>query len=72
MEATSHKQQDINADTINRAYTIAEAATALRMSDKSVRRLIARRHLRRCRVFGRILIPSKDVETFFERYATVA
>jgi excisionase family DNA binding protein len=50
-----------------RAYTIAEAATELRMSEKSVRRQIERNRLRRCKSFGRILIPAKDVDTFFDR-----
>jgi excisionase family DNA binding protein len=52
------------------AYTIGEAAAALRMSDKSVRRQISRGNLRRCAKFGRVLIPRKDVETFFERFSS--
>ena len=50
-------------------YTIAEAATVLRMSDKSVRRQIDRGHLRKCKVFGRVLIPRKDVDTFIEKFS---
>ena len=53
-------------------YTIGEAAIALRMSEKSVRRQIDRGHLRRCKVFGRILIPRKDVHNFFEKYSVFA
>jgi hypothetical protein len=51
------------------AYDIKEAATVLGMSEKSVRRQIARQNLRRCNKFGRIRIPRKDVETFFERHS---
>jgi hypothetical protein len=54
------------------AYFIEEAATRLRMSVKSVRRQITRGNLRRCGKFGRILIPRKDVDTYFERTATYA
>jgi excisionase family DNA binding protein len=53
----------------NSPYTIAEAATVLRMSDKSVRRQIDRGHLRKCKVFGRVLIPRKDVDTFIEKFS---
>jgi excisionase family DNA binding protein len=56
----------------NSPYTIAEAAKVLRMSDKSVRRQIDRGHLRKCKVFGRVLIPRKDVDTFFEKYSAYA
>ena len=49
------------------AYTIVEAAIRLRMSEKSVRRNIDRGNLRRCTKFGRVLIPRKDVDSFFER-----
>jgi excisionase family DNA binding protein len=53
----------------NSPYTIAEAATILRMSEKSVRRQIDRGHLRRCNAFGRVLIPRKDVDTFIEKFS---
>jgi excisionase family DNA binding protein len=53
----------------NSAYTLREAADKLRMSEKSVRRQIDRGHLRKCKVFGRVLIPKKDVDGFFERHA---
>ena len=49
------------------AYYINEVAVRLRMSTKSVRRQIDRGNLRKCSKCGRILIPRKDVETFFER-----
>ena len=48
-------------------YTLAEAAKALRMSEKSVRRQIDKGTLRRCKKFGRVLIPANDVDTFFDR-----
>ncbi len=54
------------------AYTICEAAIALRMSEKSVRRQIDRGNLRRCSKFGRVLIPRKDVDTFIERFSSYA
>lgn len=54
------------------AYTMAEAAQLLRMSQKSVRRQIDRGNLRRCSKFGRILIPRKDVDGFFEKFAQYA
>ena len=57
----------VNVPTV--AYTLAEAAIILKMSTRSVRRQIDRGHLRRCKVFGRILIPRKDVEGFIEKFA---
>ncbi len=54
------------------AYFIEEAAIRLRMSVKSVRRQIERGHLRKCKVFGRVLIPRKDVDTFIEKFSTYA
>lgn len=51
------------------AYKISEAASLLRMSEKSVRRQIDKGTLRRCKKFGRVLIPCKDVDTFFDRTA---
>jgi len=51
-------------------YTLKEAATVLRMSEKSVRRQIDRGNLRKCKTFGRILIPRKDVENFVEKHSS--
>jgi excisionase family DNA binding protein len=51
------------------AYTIREAAQRLRMSEKSVRRQIDRGRLRRCKGYGRVLIPIKDVDNYFEEFA---
>lgn len=56
----------------NSPYIISEAASILRMSEKSIRRQIDRGHLRRCKVFGRVLIPRKDVDTFMERHSDYA
>ena len=62
----------LNNQIVPAAYTIAETAIALRMSEKSVRRQIERGHLRRCTKFGRVLIPRKDVDNFFERNSEYA
>ncbi len=51
------------------AYNVEEAAIKLRMSVKSVRRQIDRGNLRKCKVFGRVLIPRKDVDTFIEKFS---
>ncbi len=56
----------------NSPYTIDEAANVLRMSTKSVRRQIDRGNLRRCKAFGRVLIPRKDVDTFIEKFSSFA
>ena len=53
-------------------YTLREAASVLRMSEKSVRRQIDRGNLRKCAKFGRVLIPRKDVDSFMERYSAYA
>ena len=53
----------------NSPYTIKEAAQLLRMCEKSVSRQIDKGHLRRCKVFGRVLIPRKDVDTFIEKFS---
>jgi excisionase family DNA binding protein len=50
-------------------YTLKEAAIELRMSEKSVRRLIDRGRLRKCIDFGRVLIPRIDVDTFHKKYS---
>ena len=50
-------------------YGIQEAATLLKMSVKSVRRLIDRGYLRKCKAFGRIRIPCKDVHGFVEKFS---
>ncbi|GEM_PF-2394311 len=70
---TNQKENDTGLNRLgNSPYTIAEAATILRMSEKSIRRQIDRGHLRRCKVFGRVLIPRKDVDTFMERHSAYA
>jgi excisionase family DNA binding protein len=71
MEEESQKQNDVSLNRLgNLPYTITEAAKELRMSEKSVRRQIQRGHLRRCKVFGRILIPRKDVDNFIEKFSS--
>jgi hypothetical protein len=71
MEILIAKQNDgpkeVHLRTPYAAYTIPEAACRLRMSEKSVRRQIIKGTLRRCKKFGRILIPARDVDTFFDR-----
>ena len=42
--------------------TVPEVAHRLRVSDKTVRRLVNRRHLPRCNHLGKVLIPSVAVE----------
>ena len=50
-------------------YTVKEAAHALRLSDKSIRRLLDRGILRASKATRKKLIPRRDIETFFERTA---
>ena len=54
------------------AYTIKEAAALLNMSEKSVRRQIQRGNLRRCKNFGRVLIPRRDIERFYDKNSEYA
>jgi excisionase family DNA binding protein len=42
--------------------TVPEVACRLRVSEKTVRRLVNRRHLPRCNHLGKVLIPSAAVE----------
>jgi hypothetical protein len=70
IEIAYPKKDEVNNSLA--AYYINEAASRLRMSEKSVRRQIARGNLRRCNKFGRILIPSKDVDNFFDRFSGFA
>lgn len=42
--------------------TVPEVAHRLRVSDKTVRRLVDRRHLPRCNHLGKVLIPNAAVE----------
>ena len=64
-------QADKNTTLLNNCpatsgYGIKEAASLLRMSEKTVRRLIDRGLLRKCMAFGRLRIPCKDVHGFLE------
>ena len=45
-------------------YTIKEAATYLRVSERTIRNLISRKLLRRSRALRRTLLLGEDVETF--------
>ena len=47
-------------------YTVEETAAVLKISTKSVRRLIARGLLTPCDAFRKILIPRKQVEDFLQ------
>ena len=47
-------------------YTVREAAVALNVSDKTVRRLLLREVLHSSKALRKKLIPRKDIETFFE------
>jgi excisionase family DNA binding protein len=70
ISTNNQKDQNISLNRLSSSpYTIPEAATVLRMSDKSVRRQIDRGNLRKCKVFGRVLIPRKDVDTFMEKFS---
>ncbi len=75
METTNLNQKEkhvyVNQPT-NSPYTIREAAILLRMSEKSVRRQIDRGNLRKCSVFGRVLIPRKDVDSFIDKFSSFA
>jgi excisionase family DNA binding protein len=47
-------------------YTVEETAAVLKISTKSVRRLLARGLLTGCNAFRKILIPRKQVEDFLK------
>lgn len=47
--------------------TVTEAAEALHVSTKTVRRLISRKLLRASRALRKILIPKEDIDSFIER-----
>ena len=51
---------------VRKDYDIKEAAAALRVSTKTIRRLINKRLLRRSSKLGRIRIPAADVDNFFD------
>lgn len=48
-------------------YTVGQAAVALNVSDKTVRRLLDRGVLHSSNAIRKKLIPRRDIETFFER-----
>jgi excisionase family DNA binding protein len=47
--------------------TIEEAAAALHVSPRTIRRLVNRKLLRACRAVRTLLIPREDVESFVDR-----
>jgi len=49
------------------AFTVEEAALMLGISQKSIRRLIARGLLRASKALRRLIIPKKELEKFLER-----
>ena len=48
-------------------YTVKEVASLLKVSDKSIRRAIARSLFQPSKAFRKLLIPREQVETFYER-----
>jgi excisionase family DNA binding protein len=54
--------------TEERLYTLAEVARMLRVNYNTVRRLLTTGRLRGVRVGRRILVRSRDLEDYFERY----
>ena len=49
------------------AFSVKETAAILGVSEKTVRRLIARKLLRASRALRHLLIPAKEIEKFLER-----
>jgi len=49
------------------AFSVKETAAILGVSEKTVRRLIARKLLRASRALRHLLIPIKEIERFLER-----
>jgi excisionase family DNA binding protein len=47
-------------------YTIEEAAAVLNVCTKTIRRLLARRHLTCCKVLRKKLIPREQIERFLK------
>ena len=69
----SQEQPPVIPDIVQSGgYTLKEAAYKLRMSEKTVRRLIYRGHIRMCKPFGRIRIPCKDIDTFIEKNSVLS
>lgn len=48
------------------AYDINQAAAALNVSTKTVRRLLRRRKLTSCNALRKVLIPRKQIEAFLQ------
>lgn len=71
MDTVADIKKDVSENLVQ-AYNIDEAASRLRMSTKSVRRQIARGNLRKCNKFGRVFIPCRDVDTYYEKHSSFA
>lgn len=52
------------SSSIPQIYTVADAAVILRVSQRTVRRLIARRELAFHKCGGQVRISKKDLETY--------
>ena len=70
--ATEMKSKTMNTNDSKQAmpeplvYTVEEAAAVLRISTKSVRRLLDRRLLTGSKALRKILIPRKQIEDFLK------
>ena len=60
----------MNASDLKPLYTVTEAAELLRVSRKTVDRLIKRRELPVGRIGRRVLIAGKDIADLFNRHKT--
>jgi excisionase family DNA binding protein len=63
----SSPSQRISTNCLAGFFTVAEAAEYLRVSDKSIRRLIARGLLSPSKALRKLIIPRQQLETFYER-----
>jgi excisionase family DNA binding protein len=53
--------------TIRLAFSVKETAAILGLSEKTIRRLVARRLLRSSRALRHLLIPRKEIERFLDQ-----
>ena len=52
------------------AFSVKETADILGLSEKTIRRLVARRLLRSSRALRHLLIPKKEIERFLDQTTT--
>lgn len=57
-----------NERTLGQLLTVKEAATYLRVSSRTVNRLLDNREIGHVKVGSRVLIPSKSINTFLEKH----